>query len=102
MKKSWIKRKPTPWDTVRAKLKLRFATVGITRCEECGTDNFLGFAHAVKRWDLKKDAEIGAPEHIKTVVLLCNEPCHLRVERMPHEEMKNEVMRIINARRIQP
>lgn len=102
MKRSGIKKKKTEWDSVRAKLKVRFEKAGITRCEKCRADNFLGFAHAVKRRFLSRYAEIGSPEHIETVALLCN-PCHDIIElRMSHEEMKAEIMRIISARKQQP
>jgi hypothetical protein len=94
--------KKTPWDSVRAKLKVRFERAGITRCEICGADNFLGFAHCVKRRKLRADAEVGSPEHIETVVLLCNEPCHLRIERMQPEEMSTAVMALIAKRKVQP
>lgn len=102
MKRSYIKHKKTEWDTVRAKLKIRFERIGITYCEKCGGKFALGFAHAVKRRKLSKFAQIGAPDHIETVTLLCN-PCHDGIElgKSP-EHMLQAVMSIIHARKEQP
>lgn len=69
----------------------------------------MSFAHAVKRRFLRK-IRIGelledfakSPENIETVILVC-QMCHDKLDlKMTHEEMKNQVMGIINKRKIQP
>lgn len=58
--------KTAEWNRVRAELKVIFEAKGITRCQICLTDNFLGFAHCRKRRNLL-DGEI------YHCALLCNE-----------------------------
>ena len=112
MKRSFFKKKKTEWDKVRAKLKPRFEKAGIICCElryeGCARDNFLGFAHALKRRHLDSHRffsnnliEVGDPRHMETTILACNF-CHDRLERLLEEQMKLEVMKIIQKRRIQP
>ena len=57
------------WSKTRAKLKKRFAEMGITFCEKCGTTFNLSFAHRLKRRFITNEAEL------MTVALLCI-PCH--------------------------
>ena len=103
MKRSYFKKKKTEWDKVRAKLKPRFEKAGIICCElrykGCARDNFLGFAHGVKRRYLSKFAEIGSVDHIETVILSCN-LCHDVIEGA--SDMSSIVLEIIQKRRIQP
>lgn len=97
-----LRTKETEWDRVRATLKPRFEAAGITRCERCGSGFCLSFAHSVKRRFLQKDAELGAPEHIETVILAC-QVCHDELDlKMSHTEMRETVMRTISQRRKQP
>lgn len=59
------------------KLKELFADKGITRCELCGSDNYLSFAHRHKRIWYR-----GYPELLSDfnqVLLLCV-PCHEKME----------------------
>ncbi len=91
-------KKVKAWDNARAKLKKRFAAVGLVTCElrykRCGVDNYLGFAHAEKRRNL-------SPEDLDVVILACNF-CHDEIEIKPHEEMERIVMSVIAARSVQP
>ena len=95
-RKGGIKRKPTEWDRVRAKLKPLFEAAGITRCEVvydgCWRTEALGFAHDAKRrkWP-----------NLARVVLSCN-PCHDILENLGPTRMRDEVSRIINKREVQP
>lgn len=86
--------KSKDWENARRLLKQSFATAGITRCEECGSDNFLSFAHSKKR------RFITTREDLYDVALLCV-PCHEKIEYRGHEYMYNEVRRICD-RRISP
>lgn len=101
MKRSRIKRsgkKTKAWDAERAKLKVRFAAVGITECElrlaGCWKTNTLGFAHSKKRRHIQGD-------EIREVALLCNS-CHDVVERLAEAEMTEAIRKIISSREIQP
>lgn len=86
------------WAKIRIELKEEFRAMGIERCEVCGSSFNISWGHAVKRRYLRKDAPIGHPEHIKTVVLLCVSPCHESIEKLPHDQMRNRVMQIISER----
>lgn len=66
-------KKVDAWAKVRAEIKAEFAEMGVTRCEVCGTDGFLGFAHRYKRRHITDDAEL------RVVALLCV-TCHEKVE----------------------
>jgi hypothetical protein len=70
--------KTTTWSKARGELVKEFAKMGITSCEiklhRCTGNNFLGFAHTVKRRNVKD---------IKRVVLACTN-CHDMVEYAPH------------------
>lgn len=99
MRRSPLKRK-TPlkrtgtktraWESLRRILKREFAAKGVTRCEMCGTDNYLSFAHAQKR---RKLNEAG----LRVVALLCLR-CHDRIEVLPAAEMETEVTTLITKR----
>lgn len=84
-------KKTAAWDRVRAKLKKQFFDLGIVRCEQCGTDSFLSFAHRLKRRFITDEAEL------MTVALLCV-PCHQVIEHSGHESMYEAVSRIIDNR----
>jgi hypothetical protein len=89
-------RKGKAWATERAKLKRRFAAVGIVTCElryaGCAFDDYLGFAHAKKRRKL-------TIEDLAVVVLACNF-CHDEIEADPR--MEEIVLAVITARKVQP
>jgi hypothetical protein len=87
-------KKVKQWDAIRAKLKVAFAKAGIIRCEVCGIDNYLGFAHRFKRSKCSY-------EELHIVALLCNRD-HDIFEAMSHEAMFKEIDSIINRRRVQP
>lgn len=57
-------------------LKQKFLGAGITRCERCGTDSFLSFAHKLKRRYMNTVEELS---DINTALLLCI-PCHNLIE----------------------
>lgn len=57
-------------------LKLKFIRARITHCEVCGTDNFLTFAHRLKRRHMNTIEELA---DIDNVLLLCVH-CHQRQE----------------------
>ncbi len=84
-------RKGALWAATRNRLKVRFAAAGITRCEHCGTDNNLGFAHRLKRRNITTQAEL------ETVALICNE-FHDQIEALPEAAMGAMVNLIIDAR----
>lgn len=65
-------------------LKQKFLGAGITRCERCGTDNFLSFAHKLKRRYMNTAEELS---DINTCLLLCI-PCHNLVEYDKEESEK--------------
>lgn len=89
-------KKTIAWDAERAKLKVRFLSMGITSCElkyqGCWRDNALGFAHSKKRNDIQK------PHELSEVCLACS-PCHQKIELLPKKEMAKVVRDIIHARR---
>lgn len=64
------------WEAAKKKLKKIYLEKEITRCEICGLDNFLGFAHDKKRIEYYGTDNLGKFEH---TLLLCNE-CHKRIE----------------------
>ena len=85
-------KKTIAWQLVRAKLKDKFESMGITYCElnypGCLVNNFLGFAHAKKRRCLKE-------EELEDVILTCVN-CHTRLEYSPG--MEKAVRGTIKAR----
>lgn len=88
-------KKTREWEKVRAKLKTAFEEAGITRCEigctGCWRDDGLGFAHSLKRRDIK------TMEQMLECALACN-ACHDVIEAMPHARMA-DVVRSVIARR---
>ena len=62
------------WNSIRKELKQEFEDMGVTTCElklpDCFKNNFLSFAHTVKRRDV---------EDLKRVALACQN-CHHKVE----------------------
>lgn len=96
-------KKTKAWESERAKLKRKFAKVGITTCElqgsnkvvhECGGDNYLGFAHDAKRRKLR-------PEDLGRVALVCNF-AHDIIENWSAGKMKAIVFETIEKREVQP
>ena len=87
------------WERRRAKLKVRFERVGITYCEfgydGCSGESALSFAHPDKRRFLSGD-------QLDVVALACIFNCHKKLELMPRDKMKTEVMRVIEGRTCQP
>ena len=79
------------WNKVRAKLKLEFEAAGRTRCEQCGSGMFLGFAHRYKRRFITTEDEL------RICALLC-QPCHEAIEFSGHDNMKNAIDAIIANR----
>lgn len=72
------------------RLKKLFIEKGITRCEVCGADNFLSFAHRHKRDWYSGDVE--KLSDWEQVLLLCI-PCHEKIEvsREKTEELFNKL-----------
>jgi len=68
MKRSYLKRagkKTNQWTSARKKLKKIFEAKGITRCELCGSDFGLSFAHSKKRRFITTESDL------MEVALLC-------------------------------
>jgi hypothetical protein len=86
-----IGKKTDKWNRVRAKLKKRFESAGITRCEVCFGSFGLAFAHSKKRRFIVND------EDLEEVALLC-QPCHEKIEFSGHEQMYQAILNIINQR----
>jgi hypothetical protein len=84
-------KKTDKWNRVRAKLKQRFESAGIVRCEICNGNFGLSFAHSKKRRLIVSD------EELEEVALLC-QPCHEKIEFSGHENMYESIMEIINRR----
>jgi len=79
------------WNATRAKLKIEFDRMGITRCEKCKSGMYLSFAHRLKRRFIHTD------EELRQVALLCT-TCHNVIERKSHAEMFRLVTEIIENR----
>lgn len=69
--------KVTEWTKARSLLKKLYYYKGITRCEICGTDNFLSFAHRHKREWYNSDPKLLG--EFNETLLLCV-PCHQKIE----------------------
>jgi hypothetical protein len=80
------------WETTRKALKKKFLEMGITRCELCGSSNFLSFAHSKNRRHILTQKEL------EEVALLCI-PCHEAVEGFTAESMRAVVRRTIRERK---
>lgn len=96
MKRTAFKKKPNSWDKIRAGLKQEFYAAGITTCElgftGCFRDNYLGFAHSLKR------RNANTPELMREVILTCG-PCHDILESMGEEKMSGKVRETIKKRK---
>ena len=84
-------RKARRWAKVRRELKAEFEARGITRCEVCGADDRLGFAHSRKRRNITTD------EEMREVALLCNTH-HDELELQGEEKMRPQIQAIIRRR----
>ena len=84
-------KKAREWERVRAELKKAFEAAGIVRCEVCGTDENLGFAHRLKRRHITTEAEL------RVVALLCNRD-HDALELLGEEKMRPAIEAIIQRR----
>ena len=89
-----VGKKTREWDSIRKELKERFEKVGLTRCELCGSDWSLGFAHRKPRRYCDHD------ELYKTA-LLCQEH-HQECDAKGHEIMFLTINTIIENRKVQP
>ena len=93
--------KTAEWRRVSRQLKVEFQAMGITACElrleGCWRNDWISFAHAVKRNAIRRDAERTDPESIWYVILCCV-PCHQQIERLPKPEMRAAVIRVVEAR----
>jgi hypothetical protein len=91
----FVGKKTRAWVNARARLKKKFAAMGITTCElkypECTHDNFLSFAHGKKRRHLVGD-------ELETLVCLLCQNCHSRIEQMPEAAMEAIVRSVIAER----
>lgn len=86
-------KKVKAWESARRQLKVKFEAANVTRCELCGTDDFLSFAHSKKRRHIQGD-------ELNEVALLCI-PCHQSAELLPEAEMTITIRRIIAERETQ-
>jgi len=98
-----IGRRGREWDSARRRVRARLEALGIRRCEfgfpGCYGDQCLSLAHAVKRREIRRDAEPGSPYHIETCALACTPVCHkLLDEGMSHAMMLEFVMQAIERR----
>jgi len=88
-------RRTKEWNKVRAKLKIEFQAMGITHCElgypGCRRDDWLSFAHGLKRRHLTGD-------QLKTLTILACTVCHDRLERMQEAAMCAVVESVISER----
>ncbi len=84
------------WEKLRVEMKAAYMRAGIATCEYrsggCWRDDGLGFAHSLKRRNIKTDAEK------KETILACNY-CHEMIESMSEEWMNRTVKRIISQRK---
>jgi hypothetical protein len=88
-------KKGLQWQRIRKELKERFRKAGITRCEICGSNFALGFAHRKKRACCDE-------EELYKVALLCNDPCHREADSHGAQHMFDTINAIIAGRAIQP
>lgn len=91
----WVGPKTRAWINARARLKKKFAAMGITSCElgyeGCKHDDYLSFAHGKKRRHLQGD-------ELETLVILACQNCHSRIERIPEAAMCAIVTSVIAER----
>lgn len=86
-------KKCAAWDRTRAKLKIVFAEMGVTRCEKCNSGWNLRFSHRRKRRFITTEDEL------RTVALLC-EKCDTDLEYGGHERLYTEITKIIEQRAV--
>jgi hypothetical protein len=79
------------WASLRTTLKKEFESMGITRCEICGDNFALSFAHSRKRRFITTMALL------REVALLCH-ICHETVEHSGHEQMFTTITSLISSR----
>jgi hypothetical protein len=84
-------KKGKEWAKVRKELKKRFLVAGITRCESCGSDFALSFAHSLKR------RNIANLRQLREVALLCCK-CHEAIELSGEAQMHRAILAIIESR----
>lgn len=78
------------WDRIRKFLKVQFERAGIVRCECCGSNFALGFAH-------RKPRRYCDESELHIVALVC-QSCHSVIDGSGHENMKNMVEGLIGKR----
>lgn len=103
-RKNPIKRrgkKTDAWETAKPILKAAFEKAGITRCECCGADNFLSWAHSKKRRNIPTESPL-----LFEVALLCtmsnpyhSEGCHQFFENSGEWVMYFAIRDIISTRK---
>lgn len=86
-------KKTLAWESTRRKLVRAFANAGIIRCELCGTDFGLGFAHSLPR------RCIVTKEQMEEVALLCTEH-HRAADSQGHAHQLGTIRTIIARREI--
>jgi hypothetical protein len=89
-----IGKKGKQWLKIRSEELPKFEQVGITRCENCGSDYILDPAHRKKR-RYCDEAEL------RIFSILCRK-CHTEIEDSGHENMFNKITAIIENRKVQP
>ena|ERR1051326_7363702 len=92
------KKKKQSWDTIRRRLKKQFGEFGITTCELqnkldhiCTYNNYLSFAHGLKRRHLKGN-------ELETLTILICINAHQIIEAWPEKEMELLVRKTIKER----
>jgi hypothetical protein len=88
------------WMEARKVLKDAYRTAGITSCEldiihDCNSWQFLTWAHGDKRRNLTK-------EELYSLVILCCVNGHQKIEKMPREDMRFIIERVIVNRSVDP
>lgn len=83
------------WQKLLPKLKRAFARVGITTCERrdknCAWDNYLGFAHSLRR-------RFCITPELQAECILCCQFCHQTLDSLKHDETARIIREIIAAR----
>ncbi len=85
-------KKSRKWDTVRAELKKEFEAMGVVTCEICGVDNYLSFAHRLKR------RYVTTADELRYVALLCIQD-HERIEHSGGQAMYDRITEIVEKRK---
>lgn len=91
----WVGKKTLANMKANARLKKKFAALGITSCElryiNCTGNNFLSWAHGKRRRFLIGD-------ELETLCCLACVPCHQKLDRLPHEATLAIVLSVIAER----